>query len=157
MPRTKNRRGFVLPVLEKLYRKERTIMKNNREQSCEVGPHPCAMSLLLGFIGQQKLSWMVHMQPVLLRPPTVCAYDRCNISYSSVLTTNHKQLSQRTAKLIIKLLNKHDIISFTEHIKQKLQEKTGTTHLLLVKNRGGKCIFYIRKIPRGPSSGQHPQ
>lgn len=29
-------------------------------------------------------------------------------------------------KLIIKSLNKHDIISFIEHIKQKLEEKTGS-------------------------------
>lgn len=38
---------------------------------------------------------------------------------------NHKQLSQCTGKLIIKMLNKHDIISFIKHIKQRLEEKTG--------------------------------
>lgn len=41
-------------------------------------------------------------------------------------TQSQEQLSPRTGKLVITSLNKQGRISFVEHIKQKLEEKTGS-------------------------------
>lgn len=64
---------------------------------------------------------------------------------------NHKQLSQCTRKLIIKMLNKHDIIGFIKHIRQRLEEKTGFGAIqptaLLTRNRGRKAFSTYAQTP----------